>query len=350
MKPGDMGISPERLQRIRDWQDADPSRAALPHRDAAKALQLPESALRRARASIAQGLSMTSLALDAITIDPTLQLRADLDRLQTEQYAERYRESLPMPPVVVFREGEVYRLADGHQRHDAAKLAGLDSIDAEVREGDYLAALSYAAGANAAHGVNRTNADKARAVAAILARPEFAETSDREVARICHVSHPFVRAVRDRGNPAPPPAAPPEPPAPDRPKDPEVQMTHSDPEPPAPPAANEWTPRVEPDGEWLAGFRVRTMLSDRCRAIFDADAVFWRKLSDHPDREKFANVVHKHQPPESIRGRFAKMVNRMLRSKGPDHWLVCSACNGTGHGQTASQCQSCYGSGYSLAF
>lgn len=56
--------------------------------------------------------------------------------------------------------------------------------------------MQYAVGANAAHGLRRTNADKRRAVTMLLDDPESVQWSDREIAKACAVSHEFVRQQR----------------------------------------------------------------------------------------------------------------------------------------------------------
>lgn len=58
------------------------------------------------------------------------------------------------------------------------------------------AAVLYACGANAAHGLRRTNADKRRAVLTLLEDGEWAKLSDEEIARRCAVSRPFVGGLR----------------------------------------------------------------------------------------------------------------------------------------------------------
>lgn len=57
-------------------------------------------------------------------------------------------------------------------------------------------AILFSAGANAAHGMRRTNEDKRRAVLTLLNDPEWAGWSDREIARRCHVGHPLVAQLR----------------------------------------------------------------------------------------------------------------------------------------------------------
>jgi hypothetical protein len=55
----------------------------------------------------------------------------------------------------------------------------------------------YSVGANAHHGLRRTNADKRRAVEMLLRDEEWRGWSDREIARRCAVTHPFVGKIRD---------------------------------------------------------------------------------------------------------------------------------------------------------
>ncbi len=56
--------------------------------------------------------------------------------------------------------------------------------------------MLFSVSANATHGLRRTNADKRRAVETLLNDEEWGNWSDREVARRCGVSHPFVINIR----------------------------------------------------------------------------------------------------------------------------------------------------------
>jgi hypothetical protein len=69
-------------------------------------------------------------------------------------------------------------------------------IPCEVRPGTRRDAVLCAAGANAMHGLRRTNADKRRAVETLLRDEEWGSWSDREITRRCHVSDRFVNGVR----------------------------------------------------------------------------------------------------------------------------------------------------------
>jgi len=57
-------------------------------------------------------------------------------------------------------------------------------------------AVSYAVGANASHGLKRTNRCKRNAVMTLLKDPEWSGWSDREIARRCAVSDRFIKGIR----------------------------------------------------------------------------------------------------------------------------------------------------------
>jgi hypothetical protein len=150
------------------------------------------------------------LELTKIRTDGGTQMRAKLSEKVIEEYAAAMREGhrADFPPLVVFFDGTDYWLADGHHRYHAAQrmMHGVryDTFDCEVHRGSRREAIIYAAGANATHGLRRTNADKHRAVMALLDDPEFGDRqhySDRVLAQMAAVSQPFVsklRAMRER--------------------------------------------------------------------------------------------------------------------------------------------------------
>lgn len=131
-----------------------------------------------------------------ITADDALQARAVISEATIGEYAEAMAAGAIFPPITVFHDGAVYWLADGFHRMAAARRTGLDTIEADVREGSARDAKLYATGANVTHGLRRTNADKRRAVTALLEDAEWSAWSDREIARQCGVTHPFVAKVR----------------------------------------------------------------------------------------------------------------------------------------------------------
>lgn len=100
------------------------------------------------------------------------------------------------PPVTAFYDGSHYWLADGFHRLSAALELDYVKITADIRQGTRRDAVLYSIGANATHGLSRTNADKRRAVERMLHDEEWRGWSDREIARRCAVSNRFVSNLR----------------------------------------------------------------------------------------------------------------------------------------------------------
>lgn len=135
-----------------------------------------------------------SLALSSIRLDGGTQCRASLDQDHIATLADAWQDGAKMPAVVVFHDGSNYWLADGFHRYHAAQECEFRDIEAEVRSGTRCDAVKFALGANAAHGLRRTNADKRRAVE--IALKEFPKLSNVELARICAVNDKTVAAAR----------------------------------------------------------------------------------------------------------------------------------------------------------
>jgi ParB-like chromosome segregation protein Spo0J len=113
-----------------------------------------------------------------------------------DEYAAAIVDGKEFPEVVVFYDGADHWLADGFHRLLAHEKAGLVDILAEVRPGTKRDALLFAVGANASHGLPRTNKDKRRAVEILLRDEEWAGKSDRQVADKAAVHHELVGSVR----------------------------------------------------------------------------------------------------------------------------------------------------------
>src|SRR5204863_6394655 len=129
-------------------------------------------------------------------VDGDTQARVGLDAGTVDDYATALAFGETFPPIVVFFDGADHWTADGFHRLAAARRAHVETLDAEVIVGTKRDALLYAVGANASHGLRRTNADKRRAVGLLLADAEWRAWSDREIARRCAVDHRFVADVR----------------------------------------------------------------------------------------------------------------------------------------------------------
>jgi hypothetical protein len=136
-----------------------------------------------------------------ITMDKALQPRTALTAEAVKEYAEAMQDGAVMPPCqVVFDatcpSGQTYWLCDGFHRVTAAMELKFKSIACEVIEGTRDDAMWLAAAANLKHGVRRTNFDKRRAVQmALMCKPD---SSLREVAEHCAVTHEFVRSVKSQ--------------------------------------------------------------------------------------------------------------------------------------------------------
>src|SRR5262245_19225037 len=101
------------------------------------------------------------------------------------------------PALTVFLDDAgVHWLADGFHRYHAADRLGWHRIEADVRQGERRDALLHAAGANATHGLRRSNDDKRRSVLLLLADPEWSRWSDGRIAQQCSVGETLVRTVR----------------------------------------------------------------------------------------------------------------------------------------------------------
>lgn len=131
-----------------------------------------------------------------------LQMRAGLSRATVAEYVEALKGGDVFPPLSVVRDGAgADYLVDGFHRLAAMKRLGHTVVRCEVTSGDFSAALRAALGANAAHGLRRTNADKRRALAAAWENRSVlfeGEPSVRDLAKLCAVSvfmaHDFIKA------------------------------------------------------------------------------------------------------------------------------------------------------------
>lgn len=139
----------------------------------------------------------TALAVADIRTDGGTQPRAGIDNSVVDDYADAMIDGAEFPSIIVYHDGAAYWLADGFHRLAAWKIANPGRpIPADVRQGDRREAVLHSVGANADHGLRRTNEDKRRAVMRLLGDGEWGQWSDREIARRCHVSHNFVSTLR----------------------------------------------------------------------------------------------------------------------------------------------------------
>lgn len=138
----------------------------------------------------------TAISLDLIRTDGGTQMRAELSEDVYLDYRDKWLAGTEFDPVVVFHDGSDYWLADGFHRYHGARHANRSSIPCDVRQGTQRDAILFATGANAAHGLRRTNADKNLAVRVLLNDTEWVSWSDVKLSEQAAVSQEFVRQIR----------------------------------------------------------------------------------------------------------------------------------------------------------
>ena len=136
------------------------------------------------------------MKVDEITVDDHLNVSRPegLDTQLVLDYAESIQNGSKFPPVTIFNDQQHNWLSSGFHRLAATKQAGLKEIEVEIRSGSKEDAIKSACGDNAKHGKSRTNQGKRAQVKKMLELES--EWSDRQIARWCQVTHPFVSNVR----------------------------------------------------------------------------------------------------------------------------------------------------------
>ncbi|MEM0964818.1 MAG: hypothetical protein AAGJ81_01535 [Verrucomicrobiota bacterium] len=143
---------------------------------------------------------ISDIPLKEIDLTATdLQMRDDSagDGDQVDNLVEAYKAGDDVPPIVLFAADKsgTYYIGDGWTRcYAIKKVRGKNTINAKVYSGGRDAAFKHACGANANHGLRRTNADKRKAVTSALKK--WPEMSDRSIADICKVGNQMVGHVR----------------------------------------------------------------------------------------------------------------------------------------------------------
>ena len=138
---------------------------------------------------------MTSIELHQIN-DGGAQMRVEMRPDTVDEYAAEMLDGATFPPVIVYFDGTDHWLGDGFHRVEAARKIDRETIDADIREGTARDAVLHGIGANAIHGLRRTQADKRQAIEKLLADPDWARWSDRKIAAVAKVDHKTVAKVR----------------------------------------------------------------------------------------------------------------------------------------------------------
>jgi hypothetical protein len=136
------------------------------------------------------------VSIDSIRIDGGTQTRELINETAVAQYTEDLLNGCIFPPIEIFDDGVSKWLVDGFHRLFAHKRADYKQIEVNVHQGTLRDAQFYALGVNDKHGLQRTNADKRKAVMIALNDLEWQDYSDTQIAKICNVSATFVAKCR----------------------------------------------------------------------------------------------------------------------------------------------------------
>ncbi len=138
------------------------------------------------------------IQIGAIMADGSAQMRVvGIDPGTVAEYAEAMVAGAAFPPVIIFHDDNGgYWPGDGFHRIEAARRVGRETIGADIRQGNQRDAILFAVGANAEHGIRRTQADKRNSVETLLRDPEWSRMSDRKIAELAKVDHKTVARFR----------------------------------------------------------------------------------------------------------------------------------------------------------
>ena len=153
-------------------------------------------------------MSEQLLDVSVVRIDGDTQPRTAINPGIVQEYAEAMQAGDEFPPVTVVHDGATFWLVDGFHRLFAHRRLNRQQIKAEVVTGELKDARWLSVAANKAHGLRRTNEDKAKAVTRALRLRE--ELSNPAIAEHVGVSVETVRRHREafeRARAARPPAS-----------------------------------------------------------------------------------------------------------------------------------------------
>lgn len=140
--------------------------------------------------------TLKGLPLDLLKIDGGTQSRLKIDEEYIDEIYENMKEDRMYPPVTVFFDGKEYWLADGFHRYHATRKNGKVSIECNITNGLLREAILYSKTANNKHGKRFSLADKIHNAQELIDDFEWGQWSNREIGRICDVSHVTVAKLR----------------------------------------------------------------------------------------------------------------------------------------------------------
>jgi ParB-like chromosome segregation protein Spo0J len=139
---------------------------------------------------------MKKLNILNIRTDGGTQPRLKLDQSMVKDYAEKMRDGIAFPPIIVFHDGSEYWLADGFHRYFATKSNAVTTIEAEIKQGTLREATIFAWGANNRHGKPPKPEDIRAIIRKMLEDEEWGKWSNVQIAKQLEVSVSTVQRLR----------------------------------------------------------------------------------------------------------------------------------------------------------
>jgi hypothetical protein len=140
--------------------------------------------------------TVKTLPIDAINITGGTQSRLSIKEDYVEEIFEKMKDGVEYLPITVFFDGKEYWLGDGFHRYHATRKNGKASIKCNVTNGLLRDAILYSKSANNNHGMPPTLQDKLNNAKEMIEDFEWGEWSNREIGRICDLSHVTIAKLR----------------------------------------------------------------------------------------------------------------------------------------------------------
>jgi len=131
-----------------------------------------------------------------IRIDGGTQFREAIDQDLVKDYKECMLNGDVFPLIECAFDGSNYWLWEGFHRYFAMQAMGLKQIEINYKPGTQEEAQDWALSANKKHGKRRSLETRRNQVITALTMERHKDKSDREIAKLCDVSHTFVASVR----------------------------------------------------------------------------------------------------------------------------------------------------------
>ncbi len=138
------------------------------------------------------------ILISEIELNRARQPRVGMNKDYVSELHASLESGETLPAIKVFSERGVapFFLSDGWHRLEANLAIGFREVEAEIIIGTAFDAFKNSLGENDSHGLRRTTEDKKRAVSLAFEDEELKGLTDRAIAEICRVGHPFVAKLR----------------------------------------------------------------------------------------------------------------------------------------------------------